>query len=135
MSVGATGVILHVDVEHAVRASMALLLRAAGYQVRSAATGSEAFRLASDGVRPDVLIVDFNLGPRKNGALVAERVQKLLHYAPPIIMLTGDVSIATVPRMTNVFFWLTGKPLNPQLLLAALPSLVQLSRATRAMLH
>jgi hypothetical protein len=44
------------------------------------------------------------------------------------------VSHAKFHRMTEVVVWLTQKPLNPQLLLVTLPSLVQLSRATRNLL-
>ncbi len=111
-----------------------MMLRATGYLVSSASRGSEAFRLATDGLHPDVLIVNFNLGSHINGAAVTEHLQKILRYAPTVIMLTGDVVHAQMPRMTDVMVWLTGKPLNPQLLLAALPSLVQLSRAMRALL-
>jgi hypothetical protein len=49
-------------------------------------------------------------------------------------MLTGDVSHAKFPRIVEVVVWLTRKPLNPKLLLVTLPSLVQLSRATRNLL-
>ncbi len=134
MNAGAAGVILHVDDEQSVRASMAILLRTDGYQVSSAARGSEALQFVIDGLYPDVLIMDFNLGRPMNGAAVAEQMRKTLRYAPPVIMLTGDVGNANLPRMTDVIVWLTCKPLNPQLLLAALPSLVQLSRVTRKLL-
>jgi DNA-binding response OmpR family regulator len=69
-----------------------------------------------------------------NGVEVAKQIRKVLNYAPPVIILTGDVSHAKFHRMTEVVVWLTQKPLNPQLLLVTLPSLVQLSRATRNLL-
>jgi CheY-like chemotaxis protein len=134
MNAGAAGVILHVDDEQSVRASMAILLRTDGYGVSSAASGTEALQLASDGLHPDVLIVDFNLGEQMNGAVVAEQIRQIIRYTPPIIMLTGDVSRAKFPHIAEVVVWLTRKPLNPQLLLVTLPSLVQLSRATRNLL-
>ncbi len=134
MNAGAPGVILHVDDEQAVRASMALLLRTDGYGISSAASGTEALQFASDGLHPDVLIMDFNLGAHVNGAVVAEQIRQILCYTPPIIMLTGDVSRAKFPRIAEVIVWLTRKPLNPQLLLVSLPLLVQLSRATRNLL-
>ena len=131
---GTAGLILHVDDERLVRESMLVLLRADGYGVRSAASGTEALQFASEGLQPDVLIVDFNLGPQMNGVEVAKQIRKVLNYAPPVIILTGDVSHAKFHRMTEVVVWLTQKPLNPQLLLVTLPSLVQLSRATRNLL-
>jgi CheY-like chemotaxis protein len=134
MSVGISGQILHVDDDRSMRDSMSMLLQTDGYVVNSAASGMEALQLASGGVCPDVLIVDFDLGHPINGAEVAERIPALLSYVPPTIMLTGNVRGAKIPRVIDIVVWLTCKPLNPQLLLAALPSLVQLSRATRKLL-
>jgi DNA-binding response OmpR family regulator len=91
-------------------------------------------RLASGGLCPDVLIVDFDLGQQLSGPEIARQIHDLLSYAPPIIVLTGDAHRAQFLRMIEVVVWLVSKPLNPQLLLAALPSLVQLSRATRTVL-
>lgn len=134
MNPGTEGLILHVDDEQSIRASMSILLSTDGYEVSSAASGTEALQLARGGLHPDVLIVDFNLGQQINGAELAEQIRRVLSYAPPIIMLTGDVSHAKFPRIAEVVVWLTHKPLNPQLLLVTLPSLVQLSRATRNLL-
>lgn len=134
MNTATAGLILHVDDERTVRTSMSILLHQDGYEVSSAASGTEALQLARGGFHPDVLIVDFNLGLKVNGAEVAEQIRQILGYTPPIVILTGDVSQAKIPRIANVVVWLTSKPLNPQLLLAALPSFVQLSRATRELL-
>jgi CheY-like chemotaxis protein len=131
MNAGTAGLILHVDDEQSIRASMSILLSIDGYEVSSAASGTEALQFVREGLHPDVLIVDFNLGERINGAEIAEEIRRVLRYAPPIIILTGDVSHAKFPRIAEVVIWLTRKPLNPQLLLATLPSFVQLSRATR----
>jgi len=131
MNAGSAGLILHVDDEQSIRASMSILLSTDGYEVSSAASGAEALQFARGGLHPDVLILDFNLGQQINGAEIAEQIRRVLSYAPPIIMLTGDVSHAKFPRIVEVVVWLTRKPLNPKLLLVTLPSLVQLSRATR----
>jgi len=133
MNVGTAGLILHVDDDRTVRESLSMLLRASDYGISSAASGTEALQLANGGLHPDVLIVDFNLRQQPNGAEVAEQIRRVLSYSPPIIMLTGDVSSAQFPRVNEVTVWLTRKPLNPRLLLARLPCLVQLSRTTRAL--
>jgi hypothetical protein len=86
---------------------------------------------ARDGFCPDVLIVDFDLGQQLNGADVAEQIWRFLTYVPPTIMLTGNASGANLPHMIDVMFWLTCRPLNPRLMLAALSCLVQLSRSLR----
>jgi len=131
MNIAVAGLILHVDDERSVRDSMSILLRADGYDINSAATGAEALKLVRGGFQPDVLIVDFNLDPQMNGAQVAEHTRRILSYAPPTIILTGDVRDLKIPRIVEVIVWLTNKPLNPRLLLATLPGLVQVSRATR----
>jgi CheY-like chemotaxis protein len=125
------GLILHVDDDESVRESMSMLLRAEDYGIVSAANETEALQLLSAGLYPDVLIVDFHLSPRTNGAEVAEQIRTTLNYALPVIILTGDVTNARFPRIVEALVWLAPKPLNPQLLLAVLPNLVQLSRTTR----
>ena len=115
------------------RKAMALLLSGEGYSIINAASGPEALRLVTDGLRPDLLIVDFNLGHAMNGAEAAEELRRALGYALPVIMLTGDPASAELPWITDAPVWLARKPLNPELFLAALPGLVQLSRATRAL--
>ena len=127
------GQILHVDDDESVRESVSGLLRSTGYRIISAATGIEAIQLVGEGLYPDILIVDFHLGSQMNGAEVAEQIRRTLSYALPIIILTGDVTNARFPRIVEALVWLTSKPLNPQLLLAALPNLVQLSRTTRVL--
>jgi two-component system CheB/CheR fusion protein len=133
MNADFAGVILHIDDDRSVRESMALLLSIEGYEMNSAASGSGALELVNGGLRPDVLIADFNLEAQMTGAEAAEKIQRMLRYAPPVIILTGDLSAAKVPRVNEVIVWMTSKPLDPRLLLAALPGLIQISRATRCM--
>jgi CheY-like chemotaxis protein len=125
------GRILHVDDDESVRVSISKLLRASGYGVISAADGTEALQLVREGLCPDILMVDFHLGSQTKGAEVAERIRSTLGYSLPIIILTGDVTNARFPHIVEALVWLTSKQLNPQLLLAALPNLVQISRTTR----
>jgi CheY-like chemotaxis protein len=134
MNPATPGLILHVDDEHAVRESLSMLLGSDGYNVLSAASGLEALQLTARGNRPDVLIVDFNIDHEMNGTELVRQYQRSVGYAPPIIMLTADPVSADPPRMTNAPIWMARKPLDPRLLLAALPSLVQWSRATRELL-
>jgi CheY-like chemotaxis protein len=126
--------VLHVDDEKSVRDALAMLLRAHGYSVTSAANGPEALQLAGEGLRPDVLIVDFNLDDEMNGADVAEKMRRVLRYMPPVVMLTGDVSNAEVPCITDVPVWLMHKPVHAEMLLSALPALVELSHSMRRLM-
>lgn len=127
------GVVLHIEDEPAVRRAMAMLLGTEGYTVSSAANGPQAICRIAEGFRPDLLIVDFDLGDAMNGAEATEELRRVLGYAVPVIMLTGDPSSAEFPWITDAPVWLMHKPANPRLLLAAMPGLVQLSRSTRSL--
>lgn len=135
MDVGTQGAILHVDDDTGLRRAMAMLMTSAGYTVSGAGSGQEALRAVEQGLQPDVLIMDFSLDEDMNGAEASELLRRALGYAPPIIMLTGDPSNAEFPWITDVPIWLAHKPLNSQLLLAALPALVQLSRSVRELIR
>lgn len=126
-----SGVILHVDDDRSMREGLSDLLHSDGYVVSSVASGTEAIQLANDGLRPDVLIVDFDLGPRMNGAEAAEQIHDLLNYSPPIVLLSGDLARARSPRITEGIVWRASKPFKPRLLLSALRNFVLLSRVTR----
>jgi CheY-like chemotaxis protein len=131
MSVEARGVVLHIEDDPMVREAVAIVLEGDGYSISCAANGRDAVRAVAEGLRPDLLIVDFSLDEDMNGAEAVERIRRTLGYAPPVIMLTGDPSNAELPWITEAPVWLARKPMSPQLLLAAMPSLVQLSRSTR----
>lgn len=95
-SVGMARLILHVDDDQSVRDSVSRLLRADGYETRSAASRPEALRLVNGSAAR--CPVDFNLEPQMNGAEVAVQIARILSYVPPIIMLTSNVSSARIPR-------------------------------------
>jgi DNA-binding response OmpR family regulator len=127
------GVILHVDDERPIREALSILLGTSGYRVVGAASCAEAMQAAAQGLRPDLMIIDFNLGEESNGADLIERIRHVFGYTPPTIMLTGNPYDAEAPWVIDAPLWLARKPLDPELLLAAVPSLVQLSRAIRAL--
>jgi CheY-like chemotaxis protein len=123
------GLILHVDDDEAVRRSTTLLMRAAGYETREAANGEQALAQAESlRGRLDVLIVDYHLGNSLTGTEVAEEFARLLGHAVPTIILTGDPANAEVPWLADAPVWVARKPLAPETLLAALPSLVNFRR-------
>jgi len=88
--------ILVVEDDERIAASLALRLKAAGYE----------YDLASDGLAgvisavsrsPDLLILDISL-PRRSGFEVAERVRKLLPPATPVIFITASKQTAMRER-------------------------------------
>ncbi|MGH8142808.1 MAG: response regulator [Steroidobacteraceae bacterium] len=130
MTLDPRGAVLHVEDDPQVRRALAMLL-SDEYELNGVASGAEALALVTQGFRPDVLIVDFNLGDQPNGAEAAEELRSALGYALPIILLTGDPYNAEAPWITDAPVWLTHKPMDGLVLLAAVPFLVQLSRALR----
>lgn len=127
------GLILHVDDDDALRRSLSLLLRSAGFDTREASHGEQALaQIESLRDRLDVLIVDYHLGRGMNGTELAEDVARLLGHAVPTVILTGDPANAEMPWLTNAPVWVARKPLRPDTLLAALPPLVAFRRAIAA---
>jgi CheY-like chemotaxis protein len=127
------GLILHVDDDEAVRRSTVLLLRSAGFETREAACGEQALvQTESLRGRLDVLIVDYDLGQSITGTEVAEEFARLLGHAVPTVILTGDPANAEIPWLADAPVWLARKPLSPDILLAALPPLVDFRRAVAA---
>ena len=125
--------VVHVEDDDAMRASVRLLLRSAGLQVVSVASGAEALqRVRADKLVPDVLIVDFHLAGEMTGADVAEALARAVGHAPPTIVLTADPSNAELPWMTGAPLWMLGKPFDGDVLLAGVDSLARFHRLTHA---
>lgn len=131
------GVILHVEDEESQRGSLATLLAVESFEVHQAAHGAAVPAIARKlGARLDVLIVDYHLGGSGSSSLagsgsgtdVAEELSALLGYAVPTIMLTGDIANCEVPVLKNAPVWVARKPLDPRVLLAGLPALVEFRR-------
>jgi DNA-binding response OmpR family regulator len=127
---GTRGVILHVEDDDSVRQAICTLLRLESFETHEAAHGAEALR-AYEHLRGrlDVLIVDYHLGHGITGTEVAEDLARLLGYAVPTIMLTGDTANSEFPMLSNAPVWIARKPLEPQALLAGLPALVEFRRS------
>jgi CheY-like chemotaxis protein len=129
----ARGLVMHVDDDEAMRRSTGMLLRSEGFDSLEATCGEHALAQApSLRGRLDVLIVDYHLGRDLTGTEVAEEFARLLGHAVPTIILTGDPANAEVPWLADAPVWLARKPLAPETLLAALPTLVAFRRAVAA---
>src|SRR5205823_3454653 len=82
--------ILIVDDEPACSKSLAALLAQDGHQVRAATRGHEAVDLGI-AFRPDILIADWLLPDRLNGAAIAQRIRTSVP-AVEVIFVTGLVA-------------------------------------------
>lgn len=91
------GSILIVEDEAEVRDLLELILEREGHLVVSAPDGVAAVKLVEEGtLRPDLVLADFNLPGGIDGLDVVARVRKGDPRRIPAIILTGDISIATL---------------------------------------
>lgn len=136
MSTTARGVILHVEDDPGMRDSLSVVLKLSGFDAHVAADAASALaRSASLRDELDVLIVDYHLGGETTGTDVAEEVSRVLGRSLPTVILTGDPANAQIPLLNRAPVWLVRKPLDTEVLVAALPSLVEFHRAVRRVNH
>jgi CheY-like chemotaxis protein len=84
--------ILIIEDENSVRRALDNFLRAEGLSVQSVASGSEALTLVTkNGLRPDLVISDYNLPGKMNGIESIEALRVALAWKIPGIVLTGDI--------------------------------------------
>jgi two-component system CheB/CheR fusion protein len=121
------GTVLHVEDDAAVASSTELLLRLAGFRAFTAPDGETALRLITEGaVLPDVLIVDYNLPGDMDGSETVEAICRVLQEPLPTILLSGELSNATLPWMPGTPLWPMAKPASPELLIHAVETFVDL---------
>jgi two-component system cell cycle response regulator DivK len=113
--------VLVVDDVEDVRDLVALVLRNAGFVVRTAANGLEGLLTAYE-MRPDVIVMDLTM-PVLNG-LEATRLIKATHATreSKVIAYTGNGSIP--PLLERWFVAIVSKPSPPDVVLAAVQNAV-----------
>jgi len=107
------GTVLVIEDDSFVRSGIELLLAAEGMNVVATANGHEAVELVSrKGVRPDVLLSDFNLPGRMNGVETIGAVRKALGQNIPAIVLTGDIRSEVLDAIAQHDVRIATKPVN-----------------------
>ncbi len=121
--------VLYVDDDADSRLTFRWIFQEAGFDVKEAATGSDALRLAAE--KPDVVVLDVNL-PDINGFEVCRRIKA--HpgtSAIPVLHLTGayvsshDKSLALEEGADGYLI----KPVEPEELIAQVKALVRIRQA------
>ncbi len=117
--------VLHIEDDPSVARSMARLLRLHGYEVASAATRDEVMHhLEVNGLRPDLILTDSQLGMGVTGdELVAEVVTRL-QFKPPTIMLTSDTG-AYVGQAKSIADRMMPKPVDINAMLHEIEDLLR----------
>lgn len=112
--------VLHVEDDADLARSVAMLLRSCGYRTATAPSAQAALELIGPhGLRPDILIIDFNLPGAMDGAELAEEVCRAMGHCIPTILLSGELANAEMPWMPGVPVLPLSKPADPELLLKA----------------
>ncbi len=97
---------------------MAMLLRLEGYAVVGAASRDEALQhIKVNGLRPDLILCDYQLPLGFTGDEIVAEVAALLDHKPPTIMLTGDISDRHIARILKIADRVLPKPVDINLLL------------------
>jgi two-component system CheB/CheR fusion protein len=120
-----SGSILIVEDDPALREALELFLRADGYRTAAAADGNEAIDLvARKDVRPDIVVVDYNLPRGLNGLQVMARLREMLGREVPALLLTGDISTKTLSEIARQGYSHRSKPIKAEDLTQLIPRAV-----------
>ena len=121
----ATGKVIIVEDDPDVRDLLEQLLKASGHLVSKAANGVAALALVAKGaIRPNLVLVDYNLPGAMDGLEVIEQIRKALNHPLPGIILTGDISKATQATIAGSDCVSLSKPVKAQELTAAIEALL-----------
>ena len=111
--VGEGGSILVVEDDPAIREALQLLFETKGYRTTAVADGKRALELVAHGdVRPNILVADYNLPKGLTGLEIAARLRETLDSALPILIVTGDISTATLRAIADAGCVQLNKPIK-----------------------
>jgi len=91
------GKVLVIEDDPEVRDLLVMLLRGEGHRVAIATEAAGALDfIARGGLRPDVILTDYNLPGGMSGLEAVTSIRERLHHHLPAIVLTGDISTDTL---------------------------------------
>jgi DNA-binding response OmpR family regulator len=128
-------VVLHVEDDEQLAASITQLMRAAGFEPQSATDGASALERIAHGESPDVLIMDVNLPGEMDGADVAQEICHALGHVVPTIFLSGRLSDVGLPWLPGAPMLFVAKPIDADVLVKVVDSFAGLGRFIRAHTH
>jgi two-component system OmpR family response regulator len=115
---------LVVDYQPTIAYTLALVLRASGYEVRTEHSGEAALVTATEW-QPDLLIIEFILADM-NGLECAARIRRR-YVDCGVILLYACLGDSLLEEVRRLGFGAFEKPVNPELLLAASGNLTRAS--------
>jgi PAS domain S-box-containing protein len=90
------GIVLVIEDEVSVRSALARLLKSRGIATSMVATGNDALTLVSEGIRPNLVLSDYNLRGSMNGVESIKALRSALASNVPAIVMTGDIQSKTI---------------------------------------
>jgi PAS domain S-box-containing protein len=122
------GSVLAIEDEASVRSALKRLLKEKGVKATIVATTTEALTLVREqGLRPDVLLCDYNLHGSPDGVETINRLRAALGRNVPAIVMTGDTRSVTVNSISAQGVSVLIKPFLAEELLKALRDQTQQS--------
>jgi two-component system CheB/CheR fusion protein len=105
--------VLVVEDDPELRDLLELSLRDGGYRPLVAPDGPAALQiLLSEAIYPDLILADYNLPKDVNGLQLAAQVRETLGVLVPSVILTGDISSATLREVKQQGCVLLSKPVK-----------------------
>ena len=115
------GSVLAIEDEASVRSALERLLKKRGVDATIVATATEALTLVREqGLRPDVLLCDYNLRGSPNGVETIRHLRAALGRNVPAAVMTGDTRLQTVDSISAQGISVLIKPFLAEELLEAL---------------
>jgi PAS domain S-box-containing protein len=118
--------VMHIEDDAGVSQSMRMILRLEGYEVVNADSRVAALKcVLVDGVRPDLILCDYNLPMGDTGDEIIAELAVALGAKPPTIMLTGDIAERHVAKARLVAELILPKPVDVNIVLREIAGLLK----------
>jgi two-component system, chemotaxis family, CheB/CheR fusion protein len=126
-----TGQILVIEDDPEIAELLEMALRAEGHATATATDAAAALELlARSTIQPDLILADYNLPDDVNGLRATAMLQARLHRRIPAVILTGDISTATLRDIARANCLPLNKPVKLRELTEIIQRLLPISRAT-----
>jgi PAS domain S-box-containing protein len=130
------GSVLVIEDEASVRSALGRLMKTRGVDATFVATAAEAFTIVrGQGLRPDVLLCDYNLRGSSDGLETIRRLQAALGRNVRAVIMTGDTRTVTVDLISAQGVSVLIKPFTAGELLAAMSGQAERLNTVDASFH
>jgi len=124
-----TGTVLVIEDDPELRSLLELSLTQDGHRAAAVPNGPAALELVAwKAIRPDLILADYNLPNGMDGLEATARLRKELHQEVPVVILTGDISTATLSAIAGHNCRQLNKPVRLLELMKAIQGLLAPSR-------